>query len=202
MNEIMDTTNNSSFNKSDVNYYIFWGGEDISPHLYNHPINPRCGWQDPQRDKEEIKLAKELIADGVPLIGICRGAQLLNVVNGGTLVQHIEYHGRPHIMQTPDGDMQVNSTHHQMMVPTDKGIILGTGGPSMGTTDPKSINLFPINKVTEVVYYPETKCFCIQFHPEWMSETSEAVIWAKKKIKELLNIDVSFKSNSLYYGRI
>lgn len=71
---------------------IFTGGADINPHCYNQN-NPQYGLGevDPERDACEISLAKKILKETqIPVLGICRGMQLLNVVAGGTLYQNIE----------------------------------------------------------------------------------------------------------------
>lgn len=69
---------------------IFSGGSDIDPALYNEL--PRYGLStvEPKRDNHEIKLAKKVISEmDIPVLGICRGIQILNIVKGGTLYQDI-----------------------------------------------------------------------------------------------------------------
>lgn len=188
------------------NYHIFWGGEDISPTFYKKPMSSFCGRPNIYRDKEEFSLANELIELGIPLIGICRGAQLLNVVNGGTLLQHIEGHatGHPHIIDTYDNQqLSCTSTHHQMMMPTKEAIILAWDNRSvMGIKDPYTDKLEPIEKVYEVIFYPKTKSFCIQGHPEWMKKDSAFVNWLKKEIKEKLDIDITFNNHTDRFFRM
>lgn len=63
---------------------IIGGGDDISPALYRAPENP-ARRLDPARDAFELRVLDTALARGLPILGICRGAQLLNVVHGGTL---------------------------------------------------------------------------------------------------------------------
>ncbi|WP_353254369.1 gamma-glutamyl-gamma-aminobutyrate hydrolase family protein [Salinisphaera sp. PC39] len=63
---------------------IIGGGDDISPALYQAPQNP-ARRLDPARDAFELRVLDAALARGLPILGICRGAQLLNVVHGGTL---------------------------------------------------------------------------------------------------------------------
>lgn len=69
---------------------ILQGGSDVAPQSYGEtPIRPE--WKgDAHRDKYEIALLKEFQRQGKPVLGICRGAQLMNVALGGTLIQDIE----------------------------------------------------------------------------------------------------------------
>lgn len=65
------------------------GGGDIEPSHYGEAPLPELGATDPLRDKVELWLAGWAVADGKPILGICRGAQLLNVSLGGSLYQDI-----------------------------------------------------------------------------------------------------------------
>lgn len=65
------------------------GGGDIDPSQYGEEPQPGLGATDPLRDEVEIPLARWAIADGKPLLGICRGVQVINVASGGTLYQDI-----------------------------------------------------------------------------------------------------------------
>ncbi|MFE3633082.1 gamma-glutamyl-gamma-aminobutyrate hydrolase family protein [Streptomyces cellostaticus] len=68
------------------------GGPDVDPARYGAERSPRTGPPAPERDAWELALIEAALAAGVPLLGICRGMQLLNVALGGTLVQHLDGH--------------------------------------------------------------------------------------------------------------
>jgi putative glutamine amidotransferase len=68
---------------------LFAGGGDVDPLHYGAAPHPQLGAVDPLRDHVELALARRAGADGKPLLGICRGIQLLNVALGGTLYQDI-----------------------------------------------------------------------------------------------------------------
>ncbi len=68
---------------------IVSGGADIDPARYGQSPHPRTGAPRTDRDAWEDALLTEAIAEELPFLGICRGAQLLNVSLGGTLVQHL-----------------------------------------------------------------------------------------------------------------
>lgn len=68
------------------------GGPDVEPVHYGAAPDPRTGPPDRARDAWELALIAAALERGVPLLGICRGMQVLNVALGGTLVQHIEGH--------------------------------------------------------------------------------------------------------------
>ncbi|WP_377268336.1 gamma-glutamyl-gamma-aminobutyrate hydrolase family protein [Peterkaempfera sp. SMS 1(5)a] len=65
------------------------GGPDVSPALYGLPAHPRTAATAPERDRWESALIRAALAARLPLLGVCRGMQLLNAVCGGTLVQHL-----------------------------------------------------------------------------------------------------------------
>ncbi|MGA5699383.1 gamma-glutamyl-gamma-aminobutyrate hydrolase family protein [Peterkaempfera bronchialis] len=65
------------------------GGPDIAPDRYGAEPHPRTAATAPERDAWESALIRAAAAARLPLLGVCRGMQLLNVVRGGTLVQHL-----------------------------------------------------------------------------------------------------------------
>lgn len=65
------------------------GGGDLQPHLYGQKVDPRCGEPDVARDEGEWAILEEFLPTGKPILGICRGIQLMNVFCGGTLHQDI-----------------------------------------------------------------------------------------------------------------
>ncbi|GGX27217.1 gamma-glutamyl-gamma-aminobutyrate hydrolase [Streptomyces malachitofuscus] len=68
------------------------GGPDVEPVRYGAEPDPRTGPPARARDAWELALIEAALDHGVPLLGICRGMQLLNVALGGTLVQHLDGH--------------------------------------------------------------------------------------------------------------
>lgn len=66
------------------------GGRDIEPHHYGQEPHPLLSATDPRRDAFELELVKRALDRGLPVLGMCRGAQILNVALGGTLVQDVE----------------------------------------------------------------------------------------------------------------
>ncbi|MEU6144890.1 gamma-glutamyl-gamma-aminobutyrate hydrolase family protein [Streptomyces sp. NPDC047081] len=71
---------------------VIAGGPDVEPVRYSAEPHPRTGPPARARDAWELALIDAALSAGLPLLGICRGMQLLNVALGGTLVQHIEGH--------------------------------------------------------------------------------------------------------------
>lgn len=105
------------------------GGEDIDPARYGEH-DQGCEAVSPERDALELDLVRSALERDIPVLGVCRGFQVLNVAFGGSLVQHIDGH-RPeepeglvtHVVTAAAGSrlaqatsaspLQVNSRHHQ-----------------------------------------------------------------------------------------
>ena len=112
-------------NPDDIALVVFTGGSDVSPDLYcsetHHPRTSSSG----ARDLEEAEVYRIASENGIPMSGICRGAQFLCVMAGGKLVQDLTGHsGGNHAVRAlyPSGevkDISVTSSHHQMQCPFD-----------------------------------------------------------------------------------
>jgi putative glutamine amidotransferase len=72
-----------------VDGLLFSGGEDVAPAYYGEARDERCRAVDPERDGFEMALARAALAHRLPVLGICRGLQLLNVAAGGSLYQDL-----------------------------------------------------------------------------------------------------------------
>jgi putative glutamine amidotransferase len=72
-----------------VDGLLLAGGEDVEPSLYGAERDPRTGPAAELRDRTELALLGQAIRDGIPVLAICRGCQLLNVIQGGTLQQDL-----------------------------------------------------------------------------------------------------------------
>lgn len=100
------------------------GGPDLSPGLYGQP-DRHCGPTHPARDRRETELLRAVLERELPFLGLCRGAQLLNVTLGGTLHQDLQAErGSAHeplhpVQWAPSAPSSlrhlstVNSSHHQ-----------------------------------------------------------------------------------------
>lgn len=173
---------------------VLWGGTDIGSSWYNEKPHPKAQKPDVKRDEQEFALVHSCIFDGVPIIGICRGAQLLCIANGGTLYQHSVGHNRGHTVFCKEDDVllplkDVAAGHHQVMnldkIPQDEYEIFGFSNfPCIvwvNAMETKEITISP-----EVVWFPKTKCLAIQPHPEWMPLNHPFNLWLQKLIFNLL----------------
>jgi putative glutamine amidotransferase len=81
---------------------ILIGGADVDPGTYGAAPDPHTGPTRPERDRFELALAYGAMERGMPLLGICRGGQMVNVACGGTLHQHLpDIVGDDHHLETP-----------------------------------------------------------------------------------------------------
>ena len=103
---------------------LFCGGKDINPTHYHAVKSPLCDVPDDARDSVEIQLMRWCLAENKPVLGICRGCQLMNVAAGGDLVQDIPtersdatIHGAGF---TADNQTQYSSRHHVLLSPGTK----------------------------------------------------------------------------------
>ena len=86
------------------------GGPDVDPAEYGAPRDPQLGPTWRRLDRFELALAREADRRGIPILGICRGSQVLNVARGGDLIQHL----------TADGDGAESPLHHRQRVPGER----------------------------------------------------------------------------------
>lgn len=138
------------------------GGQDIAPERYGCLPIPECGQPDPNRDEVELKLFRLAEARKLPILGICRGIQLINTALGGTLSQDVPGHrDTVHSITVTPGSLlhpatedscTVNSYHHQVLD------ILGRGLKVIARGDDGVI------EAVESTEYPFL--LGVQWHPE------------------------------------
>lgn len=174
---------------------ICHGGEDISPALYKQGRSSRGygDYQPSRRDRIEWTMmtkAKEL---NIPIIGICRGAQMLCALEGGYLIQDVSNHSGMHEVHTFDNKtIMVNSIHHQMMAPVGDYKLIAWSKPRShkynfmyyDTEVNEKIHPITHDKDPEFIHFPSG--FAIQWHPEMMRATTEANQYIGKYINEHL----------------
>lgn len=156
----------------DADVVCFTGGADVDPSFYNEkPLKETHSFL--PRDQKEAAIYGACLGLQKPMVGICRGAQFLNVMNGGALWQDVNNHAGP---EHPVYDHKrkewvegMTSTHHQQMRPTKDALIIASAALS---TQKKAEGVIQ-NVVTpslsdvEVVWYEDTFSLCFQPHPEF-----------------------------------
>lgn len=172
---------------------VFEGGTDIQSRLYSQVQGSRTQWPDRIRDAYEIEAFQLAMKAGAACIGICRGAQLLTALNNGSIIQDVTGHHTPHLVETKDKKtFEATSCHHQMMnpfvLPENKYEVLAWAAPPQSTRyldghDEQS-NIPEIEP--EIVYYPQSKCLCVQGHPEWAEEESAFCLYCRMLVRENL----------------
>lgn len=177
--------------------FLLTGGQDVEPTVYGEARSALCGESCQERDLMDRLIIEGADARNKPLLGICRGIQILNVVLGGTLYQDLgsEHPGVDHGMLPPydrpvhavtvlegtplaeiigSGELPVNSYHHQA---------IRTLSPLLQTSAVSEDGLI------EAVWMPGKKFFhAVQWHPE--------LIWRKdKRCRRLIEAFVKAAEN-------
>ena len=164
----------------DVDGLLLPGGWDIDPALYGEEPDPKLGPVDRELDDTELRLFSEAHEQGLPVMGICRGQQVINVAMGGSLRQHLDGHevrqfGRGHLAHTIEVDprselgraagddkIRVNSLHHQAIEKLAPGLVETARGED-GTV--------------EAVETSDGLIVAVQCHPE---ELTSDLPWARR----------------------
>lgn len=155
---------------TDYDGLVLCGGDDLTPSWYGQE-NTACGKIDPHRDAAEMALLDAFVKAGKPVMGICRGHQIINVYFGGTLHQHMEKtpdhrqsyeHYCTHPVKAAPGSIvgrlygkyfPVNSYHHQGIDRLGKDLIV--------TAESEN--------VIEAIEHQHLPVFSVQWHPEKLS---------------------------------
>ncbi len=158
---------------------VLMGGEDVDPALYGGPATyPGSGHHDPESDAAHVAAVRRCVETRTPLLGICRGLQVLNVALGGTLVPHLPtVHRHRHEGDDPfvrnrvtldDGDLaaavdagqDVRCTHHQAVDRLGDGLVVAARAS---------------DGVVEAVVHADAPVTGVQWHPEH-PETADAAL--------------------------
>jgi putative glutamine amidotransferase len=153
------------------------GGADIDPGAYGQEPGPETVGTVPERDAFEIALARAAVERDIPLLGICRGMQLINVALGGTLLQHLPDHfdheehrrvigsfdGSEHTVDVAEGTLArrvigearhvTRSHHHQGVDRVGEGLLVSATAVMDGL--PEAIELGDPHFVLGVQWHPE-----------------------------------------------
>ena len=156
------------------------GGGDMDPKFYGQERLPACGEPNLLRDAAEPLLLRAFLAADKPVLGICRGIQVLNAVLGGDLYQdikpfeHLPHNGhwaKVHTVTVRRGTLLsrilgqdtvlVNSQHHQAVDRVAPGFILAA---------------LSEDGIVEAIEKPDARfCLGVQWHPEWLSDADPAM---------------------------
>lgn len=156
---------------------VLTGGADVEPERYGH--DNHASHTEPRRDELEFALLEAAVASGTPVLGICRGLQVVNVHAGGTLVQDVPSHARydlgpasetHHVTIEPGsqlhavygGDVTVNSLHHQTVDSVGSALRV-TARAEDGTVE-------GVERVDAAV-------LAVQWHPEMMDHGDPVFAW-------------------------
>ena len=165
-----------------VDALVLTGGQDVSPCLYDEEPDILIGATSPERDASEKALLEEALKQGKPILGICRGLQLINVVLGGTLyqdlatqanitVQHVQksqphsathsirIEADTHLAKCMADGVLVNSIHHQGIKALGQGL---------------KVAAWSSDGVIEAIESSEgSQIVAVQWHPEELSRDSQ-----------------------------
>jgi len=162
-----------------VDGLLLAGGTDVDPGLYG--AQPEFDTDEPDRVRDGLEgaLLDEAIARDLPVLGICRGLQFLNVHLGGTLRQHIDGHKRPKVREVhniaiaPGSRLEailatreyiVNSRHHQAADRVGAGLAVTAAAP---------------DGVVEALELPGKRfVLAVQWHPEARTDGPDARLFA------------------------
>lgn len=164
---------NSSINK-ELDLLILPGGYDVNPERYGAIPSYETSSSDLLKEYFDLHHLPLYISEKIPIFGICRGLQTINVTFGGTLIQDM-YHetntkedpyGVVHSVRSENGDIsfKVNSRHHQAINKLGDGLV----------------SLLKHNKdyTIEAISHVELPIFCVQWHPEdlYVKNATEYII--------------------------
>jgi GMP synthase-like glutamine amidotransferase len=187
----------TSFHDADI--VLFAGGSDVEASLYCPEKEPHpTVHSNSDRDDEEIGIYLQCVEEGIPMVGVCRGAQFLHVMNGGKLYQDVDGHYGNHSIFDPIERRRidpVSSVHHQMCIQNAEMEVLGI---AMGKSSTRWLNAEDkeegkLRGDIEAFFYRETACLGFQGHPEYRG-FEFYTMWCLQQIEKwiLKNNDLSW----------
>ena len=169
------------------------GGADVDPRFYGEQLHDSVSYTDPERDNYEIKVIRAAVKLGMPVFGICRGQQSINVALGGTLYQDLDSQAAVRSRhQTPHGPghnrlvhsvnvkpgtryrraaaapkIKVNSRHHQAVRDVAPGLV---------------VSAVSRDGVIEGLETPDGRVVAVQCHPEALTRLD----WARRLFRDFV----------------
>lgn len=174
---------------------LFTGGSDVDPGLYGDDWSNDISQVDKTRDVFEKNVFNFAVENKIPMAGICRGLQFLNVMAGGKLLHDIMGHTETtsyHTMETYKGTYRVNSLHHQACIPTAKSYVIGWTPQNdhirvYGNYD-RNLRYWS-GPIVEAMIFPDIYAYGVQYHPEMMNNTELAVQWFVELATDFKELD-------------
>ena len=158
-------------NPGDFMCIFFTGGEDITPRLYGHAPS-RFTSTNHFRDVLEKEIYDIALERNIPMIGVCRGLQWLNVMNGGLMIQHVVNHAKRGFHKTRSYRQTffaANSLHHQMVYPHRRTYIVAVAAKKQSPVylydGDRRWDKGPVQEI-EACFFPTSNSFGVQWHPE------------------------------------
>ena len=191
-----------NYDNQKLDLILFTGGADVHPEYYRENIG-KYTQVNKKRDTEAFDFLDNyyMQTKNVPKLGICRGSQLLCVMNGGSLIQHVEGHAISGMHKitldlNQNGNyakINISSTHHQMMYPFNvQHKLIGWSSRYLSNVyldgDNKEKELHNSFLEPEIVYFPDNNGLAIQGHPEFEGTPELTLDYIKVMVKQYLNI--------------
>ncbi len=172
------------------NILVLTGGEDISPRMYGS-TNDSCFKLNTKRDHHDWNALSFADRHNIPVIGICRGAQMCAVYNKHRLVQHATGHMEEHKITFMDGEeYMMTSSHHQMMLLKPYKRTYSNYVMLAWSTKAQSKIYMPDQmREPEIVYFPDTHQLAIQGHPERLDQSSALIKKLQFIVTDMMKTD-------------
>lgn len=162
---------------------LLTGGGDVDPLFFHEEPIPGCGEMDPVRDAFEIQLVKDCLDADIPLLGICRGIQVINIAAGGDIYQDIYTQTGNAIKHSQEAARNIPSHTIEILVKTRLAEMIGQGSMRVNSFHHQAVrNLAPGFVVAArakdgLVEAIEGKDFSfilgVQWHPETMWQKND-----------------------------
>ena len=158
---------------------LLTGGTDVDPTLYGAEAGPELLAPEPERDRLELALFEIAVDRDIPVLGICRGLQVINVFHGGSLNQHVAAHVRydrpvdaeEHMVEFKEGSVlhglygnsrKVNTLHHQTVDRPGDDLVV------TAVSDDGEV---------EGLEHQDAAVLAVQWHPELMTSRSDEPVF-------------------------